>query len=49
MASLHYQDRTNPYSNELIRKLEFDLFDEYMQSIDLSYTDKTLEIIQSLA
>ncbi|VAW65198.1 hypothetical protein MNBD_GAMMA09-3657 [hydrothermal vent metagenome] len=49
MASLHYQDRTNPYSNELIRKLEFDLFDEYMQSIDLSYTDKTLKIIQSLA
>ncbi len=48
MQSLHYQDRTNPYSNKLIRKLEFELFDEYMQSINLKYTDETRTIIESL-
>ena len=49
MGTLHYPNRKNPYSNELIRKLEFDLFDEYLQSINLRYTDKTIELIKASA
>jgi hypothetical protein len=48
MMTLHDDVRTNPYSDELIRKLQFDLFAEYMQSIDLRYTEETLKIIREV-
>jgi len=47
MSSMHYADRKNPYSDELISKMEFGLFDEYLQSINLRYTSETLQRIQS--
>ena len=49
MGTLHYSNRKNPYSNELIRKLEFDLFDEYLQSINLRYSDETIKLIKASA
>ncbi len=49
MGTLHYSNRKNPYSKELIRKLEFDLFDEYLQSINLRYSDETIELIKASA
>jgi hypothetical protein len=48
MGTLHNHVTTNPYSDELIRKLQFDLFAEYMQSIDLRYTEETLKIIREV-
>jgi hypothetical protein len=48
MGTLHNYVTTNPYSDELIRKLQFDLFAEYMQSIDLRYTAETLKIIREV-
>jgi hypothetical protein len=48
MKTLHNYVTTNPYSDELIRKLQFDLFAEYMQSIDLRYTEETLKIIREV-
>jgi hypothetical protein len=48
MGTLHNDVTTNPYSDELIRKLQFDLFAEYMQSIDLRYTEETLKIIREV-
>jgi hypothetical protein len=48
MGTLHNDVRSNPYSDELIRKLQFDLFAEYMQSIDLRYTEETLKIIREV-
>jgi len=49
MKTLHDDVRVNPYSDELIRKVEFDLFDEYMQSINLHYTDEVLKAIKASA
>jgi hypothetical protein len=48
MGTLHDDVRTNPYSDELIHKLQFDLFAEYMQSIDLRYTEETLKTIREV-
>jgi hypothetical protein len=48
MGTLHDDVRTNPYSDKLIHKLQFDLFAEYMQSIDLRYTENTLKIIREV-
>jgi len=48
MSSMHYADRKNPYSDELIRQLEFDLFDEYLQNINLRYTAETRQQIKSV-
>lgn len=47
-GTLHDHVRINPYSDELIRKLQFDLFAEYMQSIDLRYSEETLKIIRQV-
>lgn len=48
VTSLHYSDRKNPYSDDLLRKFEFDLFDELLRHIDLRYTAETIAIIDSL-
>jgi hypothetical protein len=48
MATLHDEVRVNPYSDELISKLQFDLFAEYMQLIDLQYSEETLAIVRQV-
>ncbi len=46
--SLHYAGRQNPYSKELLRKFEFELFDDFLSHFDLRYSPETIAIIQSL-
>ncbi len=46
--SLHYAGRQNPYSKELLRKFEFELFDDFLSHFDLRYTPETIATIQSL-
>lgn len=46
--SIHYSDRKNPYSEELLHQLKLDLFDEFISFIHVDYSGATLEIIQRL-
>jgi hypothetical protein len=48
MYPLHHHLMIKPYSEELFRKLQFDLFAEYIQSIELRYTEETLKIIREV-
>lgn len=48
LGSLHYDGRTNPYSNELLKKFEFDLFDNFLTHIDLRYSPELLDVIETL-
>lgn len=47
-GSLHYPDRQNPYSKELLHKMKFELFDEFLSFIDIEYSPETLALIQQL-
>lgn len=47
LISLHYPDRKNPYSDETLRKFQFDLFDEILSHIGLHYTPETIAAIQN--
>ena len=49
LGSLHYSDgRRNPYSDELLKKFEFEFFDEFLAHIDLRYSPETIALIDSL-
>lgn len=48
LQSLHYAGRSNPYSDELLKKFESDLFEDFISHIDLRYTPETIAIIESL-
>lgn|SRR5690606_24516243 len=47
-SSLHYPDRQNPYSRELLHKMKFELFEEFLSFIDIEYSPETLALIQKL-
>jgi len=46
MSSLHYSDRENKYSDKLIREIEFSLFDEFLNSINLRYQPEVISLIK---
>lgn len=48
LKSIHYPDRQNPYSEELLHQLKLDLFDEFISFIHVEYSGATLETIQRL-
>lgn len=48
LQSLHYAGRSNPYSDELLKQFESDLFEDFISHIDLRYTPETIAIIESL-
>ncbi len=48
LQSLHYAGRSNPYSDELLKQFESDLFENFLSHIDLRYTPETIAIIESL-
>lgn len=48
IESLHYAGRTNPYSNDLLKQFEADLFDDFLSHIDIKYSPELIEKIQSL-
>ena len=46
MNSLHYSDRENQYSDNLIREIEFSLFDDFLNNIDLRYNSEVIALIK---
>ena len=46
--SLHYADRKNTYSEELLHKLKLDLFDEFLSYVQVEYSGETLAMIEKL-
>ena len=47
-GSLHYADRENPYSEELLQNMKFQLFDEFLSFIDIEYSPDTLARIETI-
>ena len=48
VESLHYAGRTNPYSNELLKQFEQDLFEDFLSHIKIEYSPETIATINSL-
>jgi len=46
--SLHYPDRENPYSDELLHKFKLELFDDFLSHLRIEYTPKTIALIEKL-
>lgn len=47
-GSLHYEDRPNPYSEELLQQFKLDAFDDFLSHIRIEYTPETIALIQKL-
>jgi hypothetical protein len=47
-SSLHYPDRKNPYSEELLQQFKLDVFDDFLSHIRIEYTPETIALIQKL-
>lgn len=48
LQSLHYAGRTNPYSNEVLKQFEQDLFEDFLSHIKIEYSPETIATINSL-
>jgi hypothetical protein len=48
LQSLHYSDRTNPFSDELLESFKLKLFDDFLSYIRIDYNDETTAIIEGL-
>ena len=48
IESLHYAGRTNPYSNELLKQFELDLFEDFLSHIKVDYSSETIAQIELL-
>ena len=48
LQSLHYAGRTNPYSDEVLKQFERDLFEDFLSHIKIEYSPETIAIINSL-
>lgn len=44
-GSLHYSDRKNPYSDELLHEWKVDLVDDFLSHINIEYTPETVALI----
>lgn len=47
-GSLHYSDRKNPYSEELLHQFKLDAFDDFLSHIRIEYTPETVALINQL-
>lgn len=48
LQSLHYAGRTNPYSNEVLKQFEKDLFEELLNHIKIEYSPALIAQIEAL-
>lgn len=48
IKSLHYSGRANPYSEEILKQFERDLFDDFLSHIKLEYSSELIATINSL-
>lgn len=49
LNSLHYDDRKNPYSEELLHQFKIDLFDEFLSYIQVTYSGEVLKLVEQQA
>ncbi|MFO1369277.1 MAG: hypothetical protein U1F46_09800 [Marinagarivorans sp.] len=49
LDSLHYDNRKNPYSEELLHQLKIDLFDEFLSFIQVTYSGEVLNLVEQQA
>jgi hypothetical protein len=47
-GSLHYSDRKNPYSEELLQQFKLDAFDDFLSHIRIEYTPEIIALIEKL-
>lgn len=47
-GSLHYPDRVNPYSEELLRQFRDDAFNDFLSHIHIEYTADTVALIERM-
>lgn len=48
MCSLHYSDRKNPFTEQELKQFEFEIFDDFLNQISVTYSEETLALIQKL-
>ena len=48
IESLHYAGRINPFSNELLKQFELDLFDDFLSHINITYSPDMIKKINAL-
>lgn len=48
IESLHYAGRTNPYSDELLKQFEVDLFADFLNHIKITYSPELIATINTL-
>lgn len=49
LDSLHYDNRKNPYSEELLHQFKIDLFDEFLSFIQVTYSGEVLNLVEQQA
>ncbi len=48
LESLHYTDRKNPFSEELLHQFKMDLFEEILENIQIDYSPELVAQIEAL-
>jgi hypothetical protein len=48
LESLHYSDRKNPFSEELLHQFKMDLFEEILKNIQIDYSPELVAQIEAL-
>jgi hypothetical protein len=48
LQSLHYSDRKNPFSEELLHQFKMDLFEEILKNIQIDYSPELVSQIEAL-
>jgi hypothetical protein len=49
LYSLHYDNRKNPYSEDLLNQFKIDLFDDFLSHIQIHYTGETAQAVARYA
>jgi len=48
LRSLHYSDRKNPFSDDLLHQFKMDLFDELISHIHIEYSPEVIERVEAM-
>lgn len=47
-GSLHYSNRKNPYSDELLHQMKLEVFDEMLSFVQIDYTPETIKLVDAM-
>jgi hypothetical protein len=48
LCALHYSDRKNPFSDDLLHQFKMDLFDELISHIHIEYSPEVIERVEAM-